>query len=485
MSSKNRPEQAADRFRAPWSLATRLTIWYAGLAFLLIVLSTGSLYWVLTTNLDREDDQHLIDRVRLIQALFKERSHGAGPRPQGPEWGWVVSQYAQFSTRIMEPDGKILLETRGMSELLPPELFPIPPPAQAEPTSGQEVDLPSGRAFRLVSAWIGVDLPNAPSLILQVALDRSYEEGLLGKYRWYLWLILALALLISIVAGRQITRRGLRPIEEITATARRVGSATLDKRLDAGQFPAELTILAGQFNEMLDRLAESFDRLSRFSADLAHELRTPLNNLRGEVEVALSKQRSSEEYRDVLSSCLEECQKLAHLIDVLLFLARAEHPETVIHLVPLDLCKELATIREFYEAAATEKGVELSVQASDGLIVQLDRTLLQRALANLLANALAHSKPGGLITLRAARENSGAVIEVIDTGDGIDAEHLPHVFDRFYRAEQARTTSSGRVGLGLAIVRSIALLHGGAVTIASKVGQGTRVRLEFPAPELN
>jgi two-component system heavy metal sensor histidine kinase CusS len=230
---------------------------------------------------------------------------------------------------------------------------------------------------------------------------------------------------------------------------------------------------------MLDRLEESFARLSRFSADIAHELRTPVYNLRGEVEVAVAKPRSPEEYREVLGSNLEECGRLAHLIDRLLFLARAENPETQITREPCDLGRELATVCEFYELSAREKGVGLAVAAGKTVQADLDRPLFQRAVGNLIANALAHTPPGGTVTLTATGDETSARVEVADTGPGIPAEHLPHVFDRFYRADHSRSSANGRVGLGLAIVRSITELHGGTVEIASEVGRGTRVRLLF------
>ena len=245
--------------------------------------------------------------------------------------------------------------------------------------------------------------------------------------------------------------------------------------------PAELLALADTFNEMLDRLEESFGRLARFSTDIAHELRTPVNNLRGEVEVALGKPRGPEEYRDVLGSCLEECGRLARLIDSLLFLARAESPQAPVAREPLDVGRELATIRAFYEAAAAEAGVTLAVAAPDGVVAALDRTLFQRAVGNLVANALAHTPAGGSVTLRAAADGDRLRVEVADTGSGIAPEHLPHVFDRFYRADPARATADGRVGLGLAIVKSIAELHGGTAAVVSTPGQGTRVTLRFPA----
>ncbi len=224
--------------------------------------------------------------------------------------------------------------------------------------------------------------------------------------------------------------------------------------------------------------------MARFSADIAHELRTPVNNLRGEAEVALGKPRSPEEYRDTLGSCLEECGRLAGLIDSLLFLARAENPKTQVEKEHVNVTRELAAVRDFYEPAADDAGVKLDVLARDGVFAELNRPLFQRAVGNLVLNALAHTRPGGTISLSATvTEGEGIVgVDVADDGCGIDAVHLPYLLDRFYRVDAARTSTAGGVGLGLAIVNVIVELHGGSVVIASQVGHGTRVTLRFPAP---
>jgi two-component system heavy metal sensor histidine kinase CusS len=202
-------------------------------------------------------------------------------------------------------------------------------------------------------------------------------------------------LLLSAIAGYAIASRGIQPVREIAATVRRIRSSTLDQRVETADLPSELTLLASTFNETLDSLENAIARLARFSSDIAHELRTPLNNMRGEVEVALGKTRSPAEYREVLESSLEECLRLSRIIDSLLFLARSENPETQIRREQLDVASELRAVREFYEAAASEAHVSLDVAAPSGLSAPLDRTLFQRAIGNLVENALAHTNSGG------------------------------------------------------------------------------------------
>jgi two-component system heavy metal sensor histidine kinase CusS len=331
----------------------------------------------------------------------------------------------------------------------------------------------SGRSFRLLAI-------RQPNYRIEAAMDRTAEMEMLEEYRKHLWVVLSIALVACAAAGYWIARRGLRPLQDVTATASLIRPNNLGERITDDHLPSELHELAATFNAMLDRLEQSFARQSRFSADVAHELRTPVDNLRGGVEVALSRPRSPEEYRDVLGSTLEECARLARLIDSLLFLARAENPRTQVDREPLDLGIELAAVSEFYDAAAAEAGVRLHVAASGPTPASVNRPLFQRAIGNLIANALDHVPAGGAITLLATSDDTSTVVEVSDTGGGIAPEHLPHVFDRFYRADAVRESAGNHLGLGLALVRSIAELHDGTVAIASEVGRGTRVMLTLP-----
>jgi two-component system heavy metal sensor histidine kinase CusS len=256
--------------------------------------------------------------------------------------------------------------------------------------------------------------------------------------------------------------------------------STLSDRIQAAGYPTEVAALADTFNAMLQRLEESFTGLSRFSADIAHELRTPVNNIRGESEVALARARSADEYRDVLGSCLEESVRLSELIESLLFLARAERPGEHLKRQPENIGALLADVRDYYEAAASEAGVELTARGDTEVTGVVDRALLQRALGNLVSNALANTPAGGSIRLSAGKQAGRIRIEIKDTGAGISAEDLPSVFDRFYRADPARSRNSGGAGLGLAIVRQIISLHGGEVQITSQVGLGTTVLVTLP-----
>ena len=475
MSSKNVPDDS--RTPRAWSLAARLTAWNAASGFALVLAATGFLYWASVSNLDREDDQLLGDRVRVLRAVILNRPGDQEALRQEVAEEWEAHQRTQVHMRILDPGGPVVVESPGMSRLLPAASFPVP---AAEPESGVDVASAGGESFRVLAVTGPADAAGGTSQVIQVAMDRSLEMELLAGYRRNLVLVLAAALVVSAVAGYALAYRAIRPVHDITETARRIRPTNLGERILPAGLPAELLTLAATFNEMLDRLEQSFARLSRFSADIAHELRTPVYSLRGEIEVALGKPRAPEEYREVLGSGLEECGRLARLIDRLLFLARAEDPQTQIKRETCDVGQELATVREFYGLAATEAGVRLAVAMDHPVSADLDRSLFQRAVGNLVANALAHTPPGGDITLTAAGDDQAMQVEVVDTGCGIPADHLPHVFDRFYRADHTRSSRNGSVGLGLAILRSIVELHGGTVDLTSEVGRGTRVTMTFP-----
>jgi len=449
-----------------------LTAWYAGSAFLLVIAVTLYLYWAMTSNVDREDDALLADKVRVVRAVMQQRPGDTAAIRQAVEDTSEARQHERTFVRIVGEDGRVLVESPGLDRTLPANLFPTP---TGETSRGTDVRSADGRVYRVVA----VREAGSPWAV-QLAMDRSLEVEILGDYLKHLWYALGMALVVCAVVGYLIAHRGVRPINDITETARRIRPTNFGERLATDGLPAELLALAATFNDMLDRLEQSFARLSRFSADIAHELRTPVAGLRGEIEVALSKPRPPEEYREVLGSGLEQCGRLARLIDRLLFLARAENPETQIAKEPCDVGVELAAVYEFYEAAAAEAGVKLTVLLDETISADLDRPLFQRAVGNLVSNAIAHTPLGGTVSLTAERGEATTSIRVADTGCGIPATDLPHVFDRFYRVDRSRSSKRGSVGLGLAIARSIVQLHGGSVGITSEAGRGTRVTLTFP-----
>jgi two-component system heavy metal sensor histidine kinase CusS len=390
----------------------------------------------------------------------------------------AVRRYQKFYIRVLDENGEELATTPGMDMDLSASLVA----QEAEKHHGIfKIDSPGGASYRTIVTSAPSEVDGKDVWTLQVAVDLTQEQVVLGRQRIWVLTLLAAALVFCPAMGFAIARRSTRPLREVAETARQIGSSTLNERINGEGYPVEIRVLADAFNAMLERLEESFARLSRFSADIAHELRTPVNNMRGEAEVALARARTAEEYMEVVASCLEESVRLSELIESLLFLARSESPGDHLKRTQEDIGRLLADLHDYYEATAAEIGVTLSVSPEDGgIVANVDRTLLLRAVGNLISNALAHCSAGGRVSLSAQRQDKQISIEVRDTGTGISASALPHVFDRFFRADPARSRNSGSVGLGLAIVQQIAFLHGGQVKIDSTLGVGTTVSILLP-----
>lgn len=453
----------------PASIATRLTLWYALLSVVLIAAAGSVMYWVLVDRLHQEDDQLLVGRIAELRAILQ--LHPPGSAFFLEEAKREATMLPGIQVRIQDAHGESIFQTVGAQSVL---FDHFPPPSEAEHSTDWRTS--DGAFYRAMAIRIAV----GAGYTVQAAMNRSKEEELLAAYRRMLWLAISAALVVAIAAGFLIAQREMRPVSRLAALVAELGATDLHRRVGDGDWPSELNPLATNFDQLLARLEDAFARMSQFSADIAHELRTPLHILQGEAELALTRAGSSEAYRACIESAAEEYQRLAAMVDALLFLARAEQPDAQLDWQPLQLDHEIATVCDFYQALADEQAVALIAEGSG--LVRADAALLRRALGNLVANALRHTPSGGRIIVAARqRPDQGVEINVSDTGDGIAPDDLVHVFDRFYRADSARLRAKVGTGLGLAIVKFIMELHGGAASIQSELHQGTTVTLTFPA----
>ena len=477
--SLNRKHSSPSAPRLRSTLAFRLTAAYSLGGLLLLLLATASLYIVLRIELERSTELFLADKLHVLRSMLSERPDDEDALREEIELESAARRYQQFYIRLLDEHGAPILTTPGMADQL--DLAELASRTRGRSERSIAMAGRQRQPFRVTSATVAVGTPPTHSDTVQIAIDVSQEEELLTRYRLWFWGILLATSVLFPLVGYRIARHGIRPVEEIAATARRITSTNLRERIGSEGYPSELASLAGTFNEMLTRLEESFERISRFTADIAHDLRTPVNNIRGEAEVALARSRTVDEYRDVLESSLEEAVRLSELIGDLLFLARAESPSTDLHREHVNIGELLTTVRDYYDASATDAGILLVVNdGAESLSSELDRSLMLRAVSNLVSNAIAHTPTGGTVTLAATDEDAAIRIEVSDTGGGIPAEALPRVFDRFFRVDPSRSKASGGSGLGLAIVQSILTIHGGAAEILSQLGRGTRVTLRIP-----
>ena len=480
-SSVARDAPRASRERRPWSIAGLLTQHFAGSTFALLLMAAGVLYWGLHRELRRQDMRLVASKMLVLRHMVWQFPTGAEALSSEVEHEASEEGPLQYYLRIVDNRGVTLIETPGMDQLVPAATFPPPTGAPVNPNECAEcTDSDDGR-FLLLAASGRTAGSTTDDRQLQVALNVAATTRILAEYRTMLIAVLALGMLFAAVGGFIIARIALRPVHDMSQRIRTISASKLGARLvDARSWPTELRGLASDFDAMLDRLQDAFTRLTQFSGDLAHALRNPINNLRGEAEVALTRTRPPEEYQQVLGSSLEELARLSRLIGGLLFIARAEDPHRAVEHTRFPVRRELDAVCDFYEALAAERHV--GVECEGDAWLNGDPVLFRQAASNLLANALNYTPNDGRITMTATQHTDGGVkVCVSDTGPGIAASHLPHVFERFYRVEEGQARVTNGAGLGLAIVQSIMRLHGGTARIESTLGHGTTVRLEFPA----
>ncbi|HEX4668287.1 MAG TPA: heavy metal sensor histidine kinase [Chthoniobacterales bacterium] len=456
----------------PRSIASQLVFLFTPAAAILLGCGLAVMYWIVVRHAFEEDRAVLQDKLFAIRADLRT---GSGAEALNDELKTLRGgEKAGYLVRVIDPTGHIVAQTPGMERSLPPALFSGGSRDVAE--WGPKDYRAGGRLFSLVSTH---EEARGQRYVIQVAQDRSEDESFMMEFGFLVASVLVCGVFASAVIAVTVSKRGLKPLADMTRSLQRVGPHRLHERVPPAEWPRELQPVAVAFDEMLDRLENSFNRLSQFSADLAHELRTPLANIRGEAEVALTRPRSPNEYQSVIESSVAECARLAGIIDNLLFLARAEAAESQVQRAVFAGRAQLERIVAYNEALAAERNLVLTC-AGEG-DVYADPVLFGRAVSNLVDNAIHFTPDGGRINLSITTSEEGAEIVVTDTGCGIAAEHLPRIFDRFYRVDASRSTEG--TGLGLALVKSIADLHGGSVKVASETGRGTSVALKFPRPK--
>lgn len=486
------------------SLTLRLTLLFASVSTAVLLL-LGILVGALVEEHFAELDRELLEgRLHTVQHVLAQVGSAGEPATLPNRLAAALPGHHGQAVTVRAGDGRVLFASGDL--VFPDSLLASAGWQSAAPSLWRSSD---GRRFRGIAALATTSGDGQPPAVVAVATDIAHHEQFMHAFRIALWSVVTLAALLSGFLGWLAARRGLAPLRQIQQRAAAITASRLDQRLEVDTIPAELAEVAATLNDMLARLQQSFRRLSDFSSDLAHELRTPLSNLLTQTQVTLGKARSVEEYRAVLASNAEECQRLSRMVADMLFLARADNEQLVPQREPVDLQQEAAKLIEFYAALAEDKRVRLTLapevnaaNAANSATVPGDRLMLQRAMANLLANALQHTPANGEIAVRIDAAVAGTVtLAVENSGKTIPAEQLPRLFDRFYRADASRqrlagdsgTAAAGEtaadadagalgagLGLGLAIVRSIAQAHGGEVSVSSANGV-TRFALSLPA----
>ena len=363
----------------PRSIASQLVILFTLAAAFLLCCGLGVLYWIFVQHAFEEDNAVLADKILALRA---DLDRAGDPKAFNEELKILHGgEHAAYWVRLIDAEGVAVAETPEMNAL-----FPSASSRSHQPKSSQWCPKDHRTGGKLFSLATTVQEAGSQRYTMQVAQDRSGDEGFIKEFGLLLVVVLAFGILASTVIALIVTRKGLRPITEMTQSLMRIGPKRLHERIPPEGWPRELRPLAVAFDEMLDRLEDSFTRLSQFSADLAHELRTPIANIRGEGEVRLTRTRTPEEYREVIESSVGECERLSAIVDNLLFLARAEAAEGHIQQTLFDGRAAVEKIAAFYEPLAEEHRVAITC-AGEGDI-HADPMLFGRAVSNLVENAL-------------------------------------------------------------------------------------------------
>jgi two-component system heavy metal sensor histidine kinase CusS len=457
------------------SITLRLTLLFAG-ASTAVLLALGFL-------IGNAVEQHFVEQdLELMKGKLHLAGHLLEKVRTPAEFAALPAQlddalvgHHELDVMVRDAAGQTLFATADA--VFPPELLQRSA-VKRPPARFWRQDGPAGRQPRRgISALLPTGIPGGSTVLVAVAVDITHHEHFMASFQRTLWLFVAVAAALAGLLGWAAVRRGLAPLQAIRQGAAGVTASRLDYRLAVEAVPPELAELALTVNDMLARLEDSFTRLRDFSSDLAHELRTPISNLMTATQVALSRARSAEEYREVLASNAEEYERLARMVGDMLFLAQADNGLVVPSREPVDLASEVRELFDFFDALAEEKSLQLTL-AGGGQVCG-DKLMLRRALANLISNAIRHTPGGGRIHLAIEAAGNGIRLAIENSGEPIAPEHLTRIFDRFYRADPSRHRSHEGAGLGLAITRSIVLAHGGEIS-ARTTADGVCFEIRLP-----
>jgi heavy metal sensor kinase len=455
------------------SIRLRLTFWYVlVLAIILAAFSTG-IYLTLGQSLYANLDDSIESRANDLSGLVAYE----GGRPTlstnvaagGPELG------EQF-VRVYDAAGLVTTDSSAEAGSVPGDAQLVQRALAGQTsTHGLKAGSESFRA-RIVPIEKGGQITGA--------LEVGRATGDVTDTLRTLLLVLAIAYPITLatasLGGVFLAGRALSPIDRLTRLARRISAEDLSQRLDLRLPDDEVGRLAHTFNDMIARLEDAFRRQRQFTADASHELRTPMTVIKGQIEVALQRERDPEDYRRVLQAVNEEVDRMIRLVGSLLTLARADAGQIPITLEPVSLPGVVGAAVEQVRPLASQRHVDLQISPSPTITLRADDDLVLQLLLNLLDNAIKYTAPGGRVTVGWNPDGRDVELWVRDTGSGIAREHLSHLFDRFYRVDKARSRAGGGTGLGLSICRWIAEAHGGSISVESAPGEGATFKVVMP-----
>lgn len=457
------------------SIRARLILWYVFILAAVLTTFSVVLYLNLAWSFYGETDRLVQDKAHLVATLT---DLGAGNVTSQIEKNFKP-EANQLFIQVLDKDGNILGKSLNLDEPFPLSATTRQAVLAREDLVIETVRDSKGQEVRLATypMW------SETTVVGFGQVGVSFYQAGRSLHRLFVWLLIAVPVAVgaSMIGGMFLTNKLLRPVATITQTAREISTRGLSKqRLRIDNAEDELGRLAQTFNEMLDRLENAFGAQQRFLADAAHELRSPLTALRGEIEVVLRRNRSEDEYREVLKSSLEEIERLSRVANNLLTLARADAGNPIIAPGYCDLSGLCRHVGAKLAARAQQKGVDLRTDCADEVQIQGDRSGLEQVIFNLAENAIKYTPRGESVRIGLQQTDKHAKLTISDTGVGIAEEELGHIFERFFRVDKARTREPGGSGLGLAIAQAIVDAHGGRIDVTSQVGKGSLFTVWLP-----
>ncbi len=459
------------------SVRVRLTLWYVVVFGVLLAGFSLAIYVMLSRGLYARLDRSLVNSARTVAASFQnETSENNGDIDSGAVEALAEMKFPDMYMAIYQ--GSRLVSANypdGQQPVLPDDASSVSQ-ALTEPLLRTVEGFGEEGARQAVLPVKSHDV-NYYVVVAQPLHD--FVEQLEAMRRVF-YLGLPAALFVAGLGGLLLARKSLAPVVAMSGQAERISARNLHERLPVRNQDDELGHLARVFNDLLSRLDRSFESMRAFTADASHELRTPLSIIRGEADVALSRERESAEYKEALSVIQEEARRLSGLVDDMLELARADAGQRPLRIEEFYINDLIEECRRAVHVLALQKGVAIEVRPSSDISYRGDEDLLRRMMLNLLDNAIKYTPAGGLVSVEAAAESDSIKVKVSDTGAGIPVEARPQIFERFYRVSQSRSRVEGGAGLGLAIAKWAAEAHGGAINLTSTTGHGSVFTVTLP-----
>lgn len=462
------------------SLRFRMTTWYVGLLAAALLLFGAIVYFRLERHLGGQLQQSLVEQARTIaeELLVEVDTRGDQYVVTEVNESYDPEVNGRF-IRVTRQDGHVLYKSRSPRDASF-DVSEIPAPTPEALEDGYPPRTVGDPNHPVLLQGLTYVVPKGVRYLIETGSSDQPIVRELRTVRLALAFGIPVFVIVAVFGGLLLVRNLLDPIRAITEQAERISSANMGERLPVVRTGDEVERLSLSLNRMIERLDEAIQHISRFSADVSHELRTPLTILRGELEAMLSQRPGDPELVDMVGNSLEEIDRLSHIVEQLLVISRLDAGQAGIELVPTDLGELAIGTAEQMHLMAEEKNISMRFEVSEDVQVIVDPLRMKQILVNLLDNALKYSPEGGWVKVGVRAERDAAVLTVMDNGIGIAPESLPHVFERFYRADKARARTTGGTGLGLSIVKSIVGAHDGHISLQSREGEGTSVRIEIP-----